>query len=128
LLMVRYLFEFRGTSLVRGVIASGATRQDSQSVTAYLDGLKTTVLDVDGNGEVGDQPQVDLQISNTPLPAASRIAQPSSKMLPKQSPGSRAADAAFASYPSGWLPSADGPDVQDAAASALRRRPRLLLR
>ena len=49
---VRYLFGFSGAQLTDGAIGSGATRPDSASIIAYLDGCPA-MLDVDGNGSAG---------------------------------------------------------------------------
>ena len=50
--MLRYLFGFRGTALVDGALSSNATRTDPTAIATFLDGGRSTMLDVDGNGTV----------------------------------------------------------------------------
>src|SRR5690242_14361664 len=50
LLIVRYLFGFPGTALTNGVVDPAGQRTDPTAITTYLDGFKTTMLDVDQNG------------------------------------------------------------------------------
>jgi CSLREA domain-containing protein len=49
LLILRYLFDFRGAALVRGVLAGNANRTDADVITAYLDAVRSSLLDVDQN-------------------------------------------------------------------------------
>jgi hypothetical protein len=42
LLVLRYLFDFRGKSMVNGVLGTDATRTDPTVIAAYLDGLCTS--------------------------------------------------------------------------------------
>jgi hypothetical protein len=51
ILVIRYLFGFRGTTLTNGAIGAGATRTDSSTIEPYLAGLLPT-LDIDQNGIV----------------------------------------------------------------------------
>lgn len=52
-LLVRYLFGYRGSDLITGLIASGATRETGEEIAAYLDELNDLgLLDVDGDGKV----------------------------------------------------------------------------
>jgi hypothetical protein len=50
ILILRYLFNFTGTALTQGAVAPNAARTDSSQIIAFLDGGRTTMLDVDGNG------------------------------------------------------------------------------
>ncbi|MGK7904812.1 MAG: peroxidase family protein [Hormoscilla sp.] len=50
LLVMRYLFGFRGDDLIDGAIGQGALRKNADDMTAYLDGSRDSMLDVDGNG------------------------------------------------------------------------------
>lgn len=49
LLVVRYLFNLRGTSLTAGALGPTATRTDPAAIAAYLDAMRPA-LDVDGDG------------------------------------------------------------------------------
>jgi hypothetical protein len=49
LLIIRYLFGLAGPSLTSGALGAMATRTEPAAVTAYLDGVRTS-LDIDGNG------------------------------------------------------------------------------
>jgi hypothetical protein len=51
-LILRYLFGFRDTALVDGVLSPNATRTDPTAIATFLDGGRSTMLDVDGNGTV----------------------------------------------------------------------------
>jgi hypothetical protein len=48
-LVLRWLFELRGTSLTIGAVGSGCTRCNAAAIEPYLDSLGL-VLDADGNG------------------------------------------------------------------------------
>jgi len=50
LLALRYLFEFRGDTLIDEVLGSGATRDTASEISDYLDEARDIMLDVDGNG------------------------------------------------------------------------------
>jgi len=50
MLILRYLFGFTGTALVEGAVAPNATRTDPAAITEFLDGCRSTMLDVDANG------------------------------------------------------------------------------
>jgi hypothetical protein len=50
LLIVRYLFGFRGPALVEGVLAPGAGRTDPDAIAAFLDTGLSTMLDPDDSG------------------------------------------------------------------------------
>ncbi|MEE8451684.1 MAG: SdrD B-like domain-containing protein [Thermoguttaceae bacterium] len=50
ILMLRHLFGFLGTALTENALAGDATRTDPADVATFLDGGRTTMLDVDGNG------------------------------------------------------------------------------
>ncbi|MGK7901358.1 MAG: pre-peptidase C-terminal domain-containing protein [Hormoscilla sp.] len=53
LMLVRYMFEYRGEDLITGLIADGATRETSEEITEYLDQLNEFgLLDADGDGRV----------------------------------------------------------------------------
>jgi len=52
-LVVRYLFGFRGPVLVAGALGDDATRTDPAAIAAELDGCVTTLLDVDDNESTG---------------------------------------------------------------------------
>jgi len=49
LLVLRYLFGFRGDALVAGAVGNGATRATAAEIEPYLD-EGTVPLDIDGNG------------------------------------------------------------------------------
>ena len=49
LLVLRYLFGFRGTTLINSAIGAGATRTTSAAIETYLASV-LGLLDVDGNG------------------------------------------------------------------------------
>lgn len=51
LLILRHLFGFGGVTLVGGVIGPGATRTDPAVIGAYLQCIRLTLLDPDGNGQ-----------------------------------------------------------------------------
>jgi hypothetical protein len=51
-ILLRYLLDFRGQNLVRGKLAPDAQRTDPDQIVAYLNGAKSTMLDVDGDGLV----------------------------------------------------------------------------
>jgi len=52
LLLIRYLYESRGNSLINGVVDQNkCTRCDSEAIEGYLSNAKNAILDVDGNGE-----------------------------------------------------------------------------
>ena len=36
LLLIRYLFEFRGSSLIEGAVSAGATRHTAEQIEAYI--------------------------------------------------------------------------------------------
>jgi hypothetical protein len=48
LLILRYLFDFTGNTLISGAIGQNCTRCDAASVIVYLDSIETS-LDIDGN-------------------------------------------------------------------------------
>jgi hypothetical protein len=50
LLVLRYLFDFRGSSLVRGLVGPDSQRSDPLAIAGFLDACKSSMLDVDGNG------------------------------------------------------------------------------
>jgi hypothetical protein len=50
ILILRYLFGFRGQPLTSGVIGTGAKRTDPRAIDACLGALKTSLLDVDLDG------------------------------------------------------------------------------
>src|SRR6186997_973217 len=52
LLVVRYLFGFRGSTLQSGVVDDDCTRCDGAAIADYLSGLGL-LLDIDGNGSLG---------------------------------------------------------------------------
>lgn len=52
MLILRYLFGFRGQGLVNGVVALDATRTTPEAIMEYLDSIRAIALDVDGNGQV----------------------------------------------------------------------------
>ena len=51
LLIVRYMFGLTGQALTANTLGATATRTDPAAITAYLDGIRTT-LDIDGNGSL----------------------------------------------------------------------------
>jgi hypothetical protein len=51
ILILRYMFGFRGTALTRGAVGNGAQRTTAAEITTYLDGMGLD-LDVDGNTKV----------------------------------------------------------------------------
>lgn len=51
ILTVRYLFNFTGAALVDQALGAGAQRTDPNDIIAYLDGCRSTMLDVDDNGQ-----------------------------------------------------------------------------
>jgi PKD repeat protein len=51
MLLIRYYFEFRGNSLVSGMLGSDSTRTSADRITTYLESACPGMLDVDGNGE-----------------------------------------------------------------------------
>jgi hypothetical protein len=51
IILLRYLFGFAGRSLVRGALGDGATRTEPTQITAMLDTVRTSMLDVDANGK-----------------------------------------------------------------------------
>lgn len=55
LLIVRYLFGFRGNELIDQVVARDATRNRADAIEGYLSQAESSFLDVDGNGEVDAQ-------------------------------------------------------------------------
>jgi hypothetical protein len=51
ILIIRYLFDFRGNPLIDGAVAPNATRTTAADIEAYLaDGVTLLLLDIDGNG------------------------------------------------------------------------------
>lgn len=53
LMLIRYQFGYRGSDLITGLIADGATRETAEEITAYLDQMNEFgLLDADGDGEV----------------------------------------------------------------------------
>ena len=52
LLLVRYLFGFRGENLSQGTPDPLGSRPTGEAIAMYLDPFAETVLDVDGNGEI----------------------------------------------------------------------------
>jgi hypothetical protein len=52
LIILRYLFDFRGSSLVRGALGTGALRTDPSAIVSVLASLEPTPLDVDGNTQI----------------------------------------------------------------------------
>lgn len=50
ILILRFLFGFTGSVLTSGAVAPGATRTNPTDIFNYLNGLKSTMLDVDQNG------------------------------------------------------------------------------
>jgi len=51
LLVLRYLFDFRGTTLINHAIGKGATRTTATQIETYLND-NLSVFDIDGNGDV----------------------------------------------------------------------------
>ena len=51
LLVLRYLFGFRGATLINGAIGTGASRTTAAEIEAQLGLLQQTILDIDGNGQ-----------------------------------------------------------------------------
>jgi hypothetical protein len=49
LLTVRFLFGFRGTTLIDGAVGTDCTRCDAEAIAAYIESTGTK-LDIDGNG------------------------------------------------------------------------------
>jgi len=50
ILILRYLFGSRGENLTQNAIGPGALRTDPTAIVAYLEQLRDSLLDVDGNG------------------------------------------------------------------------------
>ena len=50
LLLLRYLFGFRGDTLINGAVAVGATRTSAGDLEAYLTLVKNNIGDIDGDG------------------------------------------------------------------------------
>jgi hypothetical protein len=48
--VLRYLLDFTGPSLVSGAVSPDATRTDPAAIAAYLGGCAATMLDVDLDG------------------------------------------------------------------------------
>jgi hypothetical protein len=51
IVIIRYLFGFTGEPLISGVVDPGGSRNTAAAVESYLDQAKSTMLDVDGNGQ-----------------------------------------------------------------------------
>ena len=51
LLILRYLFNLSGNSLINGAIGAGANRTTAPQITSYLNDIRPA-LDIDGNGQV----------------------------------------------------------------------------
>lgn len=51
MIILRYLFGFKGQGLINGVLALDAQRTEPTQILAYLDPLRSTMLDVDCNGK-----------------------------------------------------------------------------
>jgi hypothetical protein len=52
ILIARYMFGFRGNTLISGAVAPDATRTSAAEIEAFIaDGVATDLLDVDANGE-----------------------------------------------------------------------------
>jgi hypothetical protein len=49
--MLRYAFGFTGTTLTNSALGGGAQRSDPAAIVAYLDCVRPTILDPDGDGE-----------------------------------------------------------------------------
>ncbi len=52
MIILRYLFGFKGQGLVNGVLALDATRTTPEAILEYLDSIRAIALDIDGNGKV----------------------------------------------------------------------------
>jgi hypothetical protein len=50
ILILRYLFGFRGATLIDGAVAPDCTRCTAAEIEAYLEGCVSCCLDIDGNG------------------------------------------------------------------------------
>jgi hypothetical protein len=50
ILAIRYLFGLTGTALTNGAVGAGATRASGSDITNHLTPARTSMLDVDGNG------------------------------------------------------------------------------
>jgi hypothetical protein len=50
ILILRYLFGFRGATLIDGAVAPDCTRCTAPEIEAYLEGCVSCCLDIDGNG------------------------------------------------------------------------------
>ncbi|MCK5897110.1 MAG: hypothetical protein KAG20_09905, partial [Cocleimonas sp.] len=50
LLLLRYLFDFRGDTLISNAVGANATRQTADAIESYL-GSKIERLDIDGDGD-----------------------------------------------------------------------------
>lgn len=50
LLIIRYLFDFRGNALINGAVGEGASRTTAADIEAYIAQAKGDILDIDGNG------------------------------------------------------------------------------
>jgi hypothetical protein len=57
ILILRYLFDFRGHSLVQGSLGAGATRTEPEQLVAFLAIARGTMLDIDGNARI--EPMAD---------------------------------------------------------------------
>jgi hypothetical protein len=53
LLILRYLFEFRGQPLVKGLVDQNSARSTPATVLQFLDACRTSLLDVDADGQAG---------------------------------------------------------------------------
>lgn len=51
-LILRYMLGFTGSALTTGVLGAGATRTNPSTIIEFLDGGRTTMLDVDADGTV----------------------------------------------------------------------------
>lgn len=51
MLILRYLFGFKGQGLINGVLALDAGRTTPEEIAEYLDSVREVMLDVDGNGK-----------------------------------------------------------------------------
>jgi len=50
LLLIRYLFENRGDNLINGVVSENCTRCTTEEIEGFLTIIKSSILDVDGDG------------------------------------------------------------------------------
>ena len=51
-LLMRHMLGLTGDALISGAISPGANRSNADEITAYLESIDNSFLDVDGNGEV----------------------------------------------------------------------------